>query len=286
MSATTLNIFLASRPPKGAEHFLAVLFIEDDTDIEGTVTHHLALRFDQILLVGSVPGIETVASRYDLPWVNQQIQTREDALGVLNQVIAARPGHWIYWCYNAEYLFFPYSGARTVGDLATFMEEERRSHIFTYAIDLYAGDLYRHPTAFSRDDAYFDRSGYYAFQRFEGREPQDRQFDVFGGLAWRYEEFIPWERRRIDRISLFKAQSGLKMRSDLTLSDPEMNTVSCQWHHNLTAAVASFRVAKSLKRNPGSTYEIDTMMWRQSQRFDWTSDQLMEMGMIEPGQWF
>jgi hypothetical protein len=265
---------------------LCFICVEDDADVQGTIAHHAVLRFAALILVGDTPGLGEIAERNGVLLVQSPIQTRDDVVGFLNAVIPSCAGRWLYWCYNAEYLFFPYSSTRSIGDLTAFMEEERRESVFTYAVDLYARDLYQHPNAISRDDAYFDRSGYYAFQRYEDGQALERQFNVFGGLAWRYEQFIPWDRRRIDRISLFRAADGLKMREDFTLSEPEMNTVACQWHHNVTAAVASYRVAKSLKRNPGSTFEIDSMLWRQSQRFDWSADQLLELGMIEPGQWF
>jgi len=54
----------------------------------------------------------------------------------------------------------------------------------------------------------------------------------------------------------------------------------------MTAAVCSFRTAKALKRNPGSTYEINTFMWHNSAPFEWHSQQLLDLGLIEPGQWF
>ncbi|NCU20168.1 hypothetical protein EOM89_05410, partial [Candidatus Falkowbacteria bacterium] len=63
-------------------------------------------------------------------------------------------------------------------------------------------------------------------------------------------------------------------------------TYSCPWHHNLTAAVVSFRVAKALKANPGSSHAIASFRWAGSQRFDWQSQQLMDLGLMEPGQWF
>jgi hypothetical protein len=54
----------------------------------------------------------------------------------------------------------------------------------------------------------------------------------------------------------------------------------------MTAAVCSFRTAKAPKRNPGSTYEINTFMWHNSAPFEWHSQQLLDLGLIEPGQWF
>jgi hypothetical protein len=45
-------------------------------------------------------------------------------------------------------------------------------------------------------------------------------------------------------------------------------------------------VAKALKRNPGSTYDIPTFRWDNSVPFEWSSRQLMDLGLMEPGQWF
>ena len=156
-------------------------------------------------------------------------------------------------------------------------------------VDLYAGDLGKHPNAVDLEYAYLDKSGYYALERQDQAQawsPKDRQQDFFGGLRWRFEEHIPWEKRRIDRISLFRAKAELKIGNNHLLSDEEMNTYACPWHHNLTAAVCSFRTAKALKRNPGSTFDIPTFYWRNSVHFKWHSSQLLEFGLMEPGQWF
>jgi hypothetical protein len=65
-----------------------------------------------------------------------------------------------------------------------------------------------------------------------------------------------------------------------------LNTYACAWHHNLTAAVCSFRTAKALRANPGSRGAIPTFRWAKSVPFQWQSQQLMDLGLIEPGQWF
>ena len=115
---------------------------------------------------------------------------------------------------------------------------------------------------------------------------KERQLDFFGGLRWRYEEHVPWERRRIDRIALFRAKPGLHLRPDHTFDDEEYNTYACPWHHNLTGAIASFRTAKALKSNPGSMFDITNFHWHHSVKFDWSPQQLMDLGLMEPGQWF
>jgi hypothetical protein len=76
------------------------------------------------------------------------------------------------------------------------------------------------------------------------------------------------------------------LRPDQLLSDIEYNTYACPWHNNMTAGICSFRTAKALKRNPGSAKEIHSFQWRNSVKFEWKSQQLMDLGLIEPGQWF
>ena len=145
------------------------------------------------------------------------------------------------------------------------------------------------PAPSSLDDAWLDRSGYYALARPDPanhNHPKERQLDFFGGLRWRHEEHVPLARRKIDRISLFRAKPGLHLRDDHTFDDEEYNTYACPWHNNLTAAVASFRTAKALKHNPGSTQDIRGFRWHNSMPFEWHSRQLLDLGLMEPGQWF
>jgi hypothetical protein len=161
--------------------------------------------------------------------------------------------------------------------------------MLAYVVDLYAQDLGRHPNAVSLDDAHLDRSGYYALARGDAANhghPKERQLDFFGGLRWRFEEHVPAARRKIDRIAFFRAKKGLHLREDHTFNDEEYNTFACQWHHNMTAAICSFRTAKALKSNPGSTYDIETFKWHNSAPFEWHSRQLLDLGLMEPGQWF
>ena len=54
----------------------------------------------------------------------------------------------------------------------------------------------------------------------------------------------------------------------------------------LTAAIASFRAAKALATNPGSREAIGSFRWRNSEPFQWKAQQLMDLGLMEPGQWF
>ena len=173
--------------------------------------------------------------------------------------------------------------------MLAFQMEERREAMISYVVDLYADDLEKHPDSISLEDAHLDRSGYYALARTDPENhnhPKERQLDFFGGLRWRFEEHIPPTRRKIDRVALFRAKPGLTLLGNHTFNDEEYNTYACPWHNNLSTAIASFRTAKALKRNPGSSNEITTFNWHNSTRFEWHSKQLLDLGLIEPGQWF
>jgi hypothetical protein len=280
--------FLTKNPSTVAKGPIALVFAEDAVEIDSTLRHNLQLGFKSVIVFmapefGLASDVEERVIRVDA-----NIARDDNREEIVNAVIAKSPGVWLYVCYNAEYLFFPFCETRTIGELLAFHTEERRDAMLCYAVDLYAGDLETYPDAVCLEEAYLDRSGYYALGRPDPatNHPKERQLDFFGGLRWRYEEHVPPERRKIDRIALFRAKDGLALRKDHTFDDEEYNTYSCPWHHNLTAAIVTFRTAKALKRNPGSAFEIETFRWHNSVPFEWHSRQLLDLGLMEPGQWF
>jgi hypothetical protein len=291
MSFRSINDFLQRARGVLAQGPVALIFVEDEVEIASTLDHHRKIGFRNLLLFmpdelvpeGLVDGPDAGIHR-----ITYDTHARHAVPKAVNAVLSATPATtWLYWGYNAEYLFYPFCESRSVTEMLAFHAEERRNAMLSYVIDLYAGDLRQSPNAVDRGAAMFDRTGYYAMDRFSADGLKlERQVDVFGGIRWRFEEHIPWARRRIDRVALFRPNKGLTLREDFTFSDEEMNTAACPWHHNLTAAVASFRAAKALRTNPGSKWAIPTFEWQGSERFAWSSRQLLEMGFIEPGQWF
>ncbi|WP_090848499.1 glycosyltransferase family 2 protein [Paracoccus alkenifer] len=283
--------FLASPGEQLERGPIAVILIEDQAEVAATLSHHLRLGFRKILALSPEP-LPAMAPLDDAKGrvLNLIHDTRaRDALTrAVNAVIEAAPeDSWLYYGYNAEFLFYPFSETRSIGEMLGFHAEERRRAMLTYVVDLYAPELTRNPDAVSMDRAMFDRTGYYALGRPDRQGGfRERQLDFYGGLRWRFEEHLPPDRRRIDRIALFRTEKTLRLLPDHRLSVEEYNTYACPWHNNLTAAVASFRVAKALARNPGSREHIRDFTWRNSVPFDWESHQLMELGLMEPGQWF
>ena len=291
MTLPSLAQFLREAPDRMSKGPIALLLIEDDAAVAQTLQHHLEAGFKLILALTPDPlpahlipekGAERIVClRHD----SRRARAHVDAVNAVLEVVPADT--WLYYGYNAEFLYYPFSEHRTVGEMLAFHAEERRRAMLTYVVDLYAPDLERFPDAVSMNEAMFDRTGYFALGRVDRQGmTKERQLDFHGGLRWRFEEHIPQDRRRIDRIALFRSQPGLKLLPDHRFNVEEYNTYSCPWHHSLTAAVASFRVAKALARNPGSRDRIQSFRWRNSHPFRWDSQQLMDIGLMEPGQWF
>ena len=282
-----LTTFLNDGAAALARGPVALIFAEDLVEVDTTIRHHQQLGFQAIILFAPTDLILPDRLEDEIWRVTFDITIEGAVPEAVNRVIEAAPGLWLYYCYNAEYLFFPFCETRTVGELLAFHTEERRDAMLTYVVDLYAGDLEEHSDAVSLEDAYLDRSGYYALARDGAGGPSpERQLDFFGGLRWRFEEHVPAPKRKIDRIALFRARKGLHLRADHTFNVPEYNTYACPWHHNLTAAIVSFRTAKALRTNSGSMFEISEFRWHNSTEFEWHSQQLLDLGLMEPGQWF
>jgi hypothetical protein len=289
MKYTSLEEFLTKSKPALAKGPLALVFAEDEVELDTTLRHHLNAGFDPVLLLA--PDIFAISAEVEakIHRISYDLHLNDGLLAAVNRVIEAAPGLWMYYCFNAEYLFFPFSETRSVREMLSFYAEERRDALLSYVVDLYADDLTVAPNAVSLERAFLDKSGYYALARPDAahhNHPKERQLDFFGGLRWRFEEHIPVAKRKIDRIALFRAKPGLKLREDFTFSDEEYNTYACPWHHNITTAIASFRTAKALRTNPGSRFDIHNFCWHNSVPFEWHSQQLMDLGLMEPGQWF
>lgn len=281
-----LSSFLRDGKAALAKGPIGMIMVEDEIEVRSTIDHHLRCGFQSLVVFAGSEIVPLADLDANVHWVTHDMSEDAALETAVNGVIAAAPAKWLYYCYNSEYLHFPFSESRTVGEMLAFNAEERRETIMTFTIDLYAGDLDAAPNAVSLENAHMDTSGYYALARWNGEAYEERQLDFFGGLRWRFEEHMPYLRRRIDRVSLFRARAGLQLQANHTFNMPEFNTYACPWHNNLTAAVCSFRTAKALKRNPGSRDIIHDFKWRSSTQFEWSSSQLMNLGLMEPGQWF
>lgn len=288
MPHSSLESFLSaarSLPPGPC----ALILCEDGVEIASTLDHHLRLGFASVILLTDPDLTLNVPLDPRVHHLPHGVLSPDALPRALNALMRPLAGRWLYAGYNAEYLFYPFCETRSISELLAFHSAERRAAMVCQVIDLYARDLAAHPTGVARQDAWFDRTGYAARPREDpdkGWAPKDRQVDLYGGLRWRFEDHVPFDRRRIDRTTLVQAKAGRMMAPDYTWSEDELNTIACPWHNSLTAAVVSFRTAKALRHNPGPAAAIDSFHWPGSVPFTWTSQQLMDLGLIEPGQWF
>lgn len=289
MRYDSLEAFLKDGKAALALGPVAIVLAEDPVEVETTIVHHQMAGFAAVILFAPTALDMSTSLEAEIHRVDYNTMAPEATQTAVNAVIEAAPGLWLYYCYNGEYLFHPFCETRSIGEMLTYQAEERRDAVLAYVIDLYADDLNAHPNAVSLEHAWLDRSGYYALARPDAdnhSHPKERQLDFFGGLRWRFEEHVPASRRKIDRIALFRAKKGLRLRDDHTFSDEEYNTYACPWHNNITVAIVSFRTAKALKSNAGSAFDIHSFKWHNSTEFKWNSQQLLDLGLMEPGQWF
>jgi hypothetical protein len=110
--------------------------------------------------------------------------------------------------------------------------------------------------------------------------------DFYGGLRWRFEQYVPKTQRRIDRVASFLCKRRLQLQTDEAFNDPEYNTYTGAWHYSLSAAVLSFRAAKALQVNAPNRFAHTGFQWPGYAPFEWRSEQLLQLGLIEAGQWF
>ena len=203
--------------------------------------------------------------------------TAPDILSALMPVLA---GRWVIWLWNGEFFVFPFGENREIGDLTDFLTDERRKSLYCYNFDLYAQDLPAQDQAPELSELSIDRTGYHAFPR------DNQQLRVYGGLGWRFQELLPDRLRQIGRTSLFLAQPDLRMGEEFFINNDEYASVSCPWHRNPTGAVMSLRRAKRIMAHPEFPPLRKRLVWDGTERFNWSSAQLLDLGLIEPGQWF
>ena len=276
MDFKTVQEFAKARPtlPGG---IVAILLCESDRHADASARRLVAQGVGSIIAVGAS---ETLGDP-GVPVIRIEEAPHPKPLPVMLQtLLRALAGRWVLWLWNSEFLVFPFCETRRLNDLADFLGDERRLSIYGYTLDLYAKTLPAPADDPTGVNLYFDRLGYYAFPR-EGDFLQLR-----GGLGWRFEEYTPPTMQSIGRTIMLKPDAAISVTRDLTFGDTIYDTVNCPWHHNPTAAVMSLRRTRRIMAHPGFAGVADRLIWPGTTQFDWTSRQLLEIGMIEPGQWF
>lgn len=269
---------------------VAFVFCVDEKLVAETVEHHLNLEFDVIVVLGNDP--RCVYDHAKVINVCAAIDSYQEVWPILQKLLPKLMGHWVYWGFNAEFFFYPFCENRTIKDLTIFLTEERRKNFFSIVIDSYNRELKLNSVGLTLEDTAFDAVNYF----YTDPNPQDfpnadeevltRVKNVFGGLRWRYSEYLNKKNAKIDRVSLFMVHDKLEFNEYGKTEDPEFYSYKCPHHHNPTGAIISYRTAIDLMHNPRSRQSIADFEWMGSEKFGWNSPQLLRLGIIETGQWF
>jgi len=180
-----LSSFLNEAPSTLLKGPIALIFAEDEVELDATIRHHIAAGFRHTI-VFAMPEFDIAEDVAELiTRVSYNMQNTGALETAVNGVMKVTGDVWIYYCFNAEFLFHPFCEHRTVGEMIAFNVEERRDTILSYVVDLYTGDLWKNTNAVCIEDAHMDKTGYYALARKDRwNNDLDRQLDFFGGLRW------------------------------------------------------------------------------------------------------
>ena len=273
MKYSSLREFVR-KPPRLPAGVVAVLLCETTQCATASATRLQDQGAAAVISLGIAPDLSL-----DIPHFQIEEQLCEVNLHYqVNKLIDVLAGHWVAWTWNGEFLVYPFCESRSLSDLAGFLADERRNTLYCYALDLYADDLpAANPDA---TELYFDVEGYHAFPT------ANQQLTVYGGLGWRFAELVPKDMHQIGRTAVFRAQKGIYLNAAMVFDDLDYASVSCPWHHSPTGAVMSFRRTRRIMAHQNFGPLRSKLQWDGSRAFAWSSRQLLEEGMIEPGQWF
>jgi hypothetical protein len=161
-SYLNLSAFIKECVPWFKKGPIALIFAEDQVELNATIRHHLNVGFSQTVVFTMPDFMIADDLANQIIRVSYSLLTPTALEVALNLIMKAADDIWIYYCFNTEFLFYPFMEHRSVGEMIIFNIEEKRNAVLTYVIDLYTGDLLQHPNAVCVEDAHLDRTGYYA----------------------------------------------------------------------------------------------------------------------------
>ncbi|MGG7567028.1 hypothetical protein ACQ5SO_12815 [Rhodovulum sp. DZ06] len=222
---------------------------------------------------------------------------RDAAPAWLAALAPALDGRWVLPLFNGEFPVFPWCESRGLADLAAFQEGERRRGVGGWVVDMHAPGL---AAAAEADDpdwappgrALYDLGGCFALTgapepwEAEGAGPVPPEAPrLYGGVGWRFQERFA-RPPRLDRTAFFRAFAGMTPDETFRLGDPKADGLSGAWHRSPTMAVMSFRTARALLAQPEMAENPPELGWSGARSWGWSSGELLDAGVIEPGQWF
>ncbi len=138
MRYDSLTDFLNTGSAALAKGPVALIMVEDLVEVDSTIRHHQNAGFAAVVVFAPPELVLPEALEARIHRVTHDVTPAGAVEATVNAINNAAPGLWLYYCYNAEYLFHPFCEHRSIGELLAFHTEERRDAVLTYVIDLYA----------------------------------------------------------------------------------------------------------------------------------------------------
>jgi hypothetical protein len=310
----------ARAPTRGP---VAIVLCETGFLAAASVAWDVRIGARTVIVIGAaLPEGDLIAAGAgaDLHLVDAPIVGRIDAAAALAQALDWVAGRWAVHHFNGEFPVFAWCERRKLGDLAEFQDAERRGGVGAWTVDLYHDAL---PGLEDEDAArwtppsapLFDAGGCFsltgAAQGWErpsvapalrrplgawasgrrgayaapAQDATDR-LRIYGGLGWRMQERVLAGPPRLERTAFVRARRGMRPDGWFGFGDPSADGMAGPWHRSPTMAVMSFRAARALLADPDFAQTRPDFRWAMTREWDWSSDQLLNLGVIEPGQWF
>jgi hypothetical protein len=215
------------------------------------------------------------------------------------------------WCLSVEpydFLVFPKSETRHIRDLTDFLESEQRRHVYAIVVDAY-GEVPASEMQFSDSLSPFEQLPYFDRFGYQTAAPEDLQVvPILGGVQRRFlygDE--PQKAPALNRIPLLKLTwDSYYLASTRVVVPSRFNTPHSDWHSTTTACLLRYALLSdemalhiAKQAEPGQLYadsvipmycgsEIMTsvILKNQGSQVFKSSDDLLECGLINNGQWF
>ena len=109
---------------------------------------------------------------------------------------------------------------------------------------------------------------------------------LYGGIGWRMQARAGRPPPRLDRVMFLRLRPGLRCDATFRSGDPATDGLSGPWHRSPTIAAMSFRAARAVLAAPETAANPPDLAWSGARPWRWSSAELLDLGVIEPGQWF
>jgi hypothetical protein len=109
MDFSGLNEFITAQGASLKKGPIAIIFVEDDVEVESTLAHHIALGFKQVLVLA--PRLPDISDDVliDVTTITFDPFQKFAVRDAINRLMPHMAGSWVFTCFNSEYLYFPFS---------------------------------------------------------------------------------------------------------------------------------------------------------------------------------